>query len=255
MKNLFFITCFFVSTALAACSCFATYQPLAEIICTYQGVNYPVFEMRLNRTTPQGAFFTVEQTVTGEINRSEIFVYSGDGSNCGFPVHTFPVNSRYLYFTGPEIDSTGIGNTFECGPSKNLYELNANSTQIRFMTPGEEPDSWPGPLEWQNYQQLLEEAGCALATSVLPLENPLNTVDLTANPGDGIIQLYTPTDSFPEIEKIQVFDISGRLVFSSSFALATPTQPYNLTRLPIGVYTVVVSNQKWRRGMKYVKAR
>lgn len=211
--------------------------------------------MRLNRTNDEGAFFTVERVLAGEMTQEEFFVYAGDNGNCGLPVNQYAVNSRYLYFAGPQADSTGIGYSFECGPARNIYELSSNSTQIRYMTPGVDTNSFPGPLEWQSYPTLLANAPCELTSSLSPKENPFTAIGLTANPGGGMIQLYALEDSFPSIEKIQVYDISGRLVFTTLFDALTPTQPYDLSGLPVGVYAVVVSNQKWRRGMKYVKVR
>jgi hypothetical protein len=122
------------------------------------------------------------------------------------------------------------------------------------MTLGEEVSGWPGPLEWQDYQDLLANAPCELINSLGTTRNPFKAVGLTSNPGGGTIQLHTIGDSFPEIEKIQAFDISGRLVFSGDFDASFPTQLYDLSDLPTGVYTILLSNQKWRRGMKYVKA-
>lgn len=255
MKALLLSVSFFYSISLVACSCFATYQTLADKICNTDSYSGSTFEMRLNRTNDEGAFFTVERILAGEITQEEIFVFAGDNGNCGLPVNEYAINSRYLFFAGPETDSTGTDYSFECGPARNIYELSSNSTQIRYMTPGVDTNSFPGPLEWQSYPGLLINAPCDFVSSLTPTENPLKTVGLAANPGGGVIQLYAAEDSFPGIEKVQVFDISGRLVFTSRFDALTPTQPYDLSRLPVGVYAVVVSNQQWRRGMKYVKVR
>lgn len=253
MRILLLLVSSFFSSALFACSCFASYQSLAASICAAQSSGQTVVEMRLNRTTNEGAFFTIERVLTGELTREEVFVFGGNDANCGIGIDRYPVNSRYLYFTGAELDSTAIGYTFQCGPARNLYELNGNKTSIRYMTPGE--NDWPGPREWQNYQQLLASADCELGIAANPGANPLKTVGLAANPGNGMIQLYALSDSFPDVQKMQVFDIAGRLVYSQPFDAQTPTQPYDLRHLPVGVYVVVISNQQFRRGLKYVKAR
>lgn len=255
MKQSFFTVSFLYSLSIFACSCLPGYQSLTDNICSLADAGGVVFEMRLNRTTSEGAFFTVESVLTGQLNQAEIFMFAGNDANCGLPVNNYAINSRYLCFSSSSIDSTAVTYSYECGPDRNIYELDGNSTQIRYMTPPDPLTGFPGMLAWQSYPDLLEDISCALINEVQTTGNPLLAVRLVGNPGNGMIQFFAPGNSFPVIETVRVFDISGRLVLADTFDSFVFDHTYDLTKLPTGIYSVVIGNHKWRRGLKYVKVR
>ncbi|MEM9835327.1 MAG: T9SS type A sorting domain-containing protein [Bacteroidota bacterium] len=246
-STLLFLLCSF---RLLACNCAGAYTALEDMLCSFQESDYEAFELRLTSTTDEGAFFTVERVLTGTVTESSIFLFAGNGGNCGLPFDEYPVGSRYLYLPGEWETGETEGYGFECGSVRNIYELNAAKTSIRYMTPASSGSDFPGPLEWIDYTRILSELGCEIEGRLF---NPLAALVLQQNPGYGEITLVATNDTLPTSLSIDIFDAAGRKVLTAVDQQMTPTTSFPLDRISPGVYFVVVRSGRWRKTMHYLK--
>lgn len=210
-------------------------------------------ELRVQRVNNQGTFFTVERNVIGLTQRREIFIRNGSGADCGWRVSTLAPGSRHLYLAYGWDEAQVEFRSFSCGWSNNLYELDERSSRINYTVAGEEAFNGffqAAGLAWQDYQTALNLADCTIETIA---ENPFGVIRLFNNPGQGQFRLASTTDEFPPIDDVIVYDLNGRLILRQEFDAANPSQPFDISQVPNGVYIIVVRNQRWKKGFQYVK--
>lgn len=235
---------------LLGCSCIDAYQPLPDLICELDTTGGVVLELRILRTTPEGAYFGVEAIVAGNTERSELFFRNGNGADCGWGISDRDTGERYLYIGYSWQETADFYYTFSCGYSNNLYRLNQIKTSVEYPFPGEGEfgDGWirSGGLSWQDYRSLLAESGCDQNRQV---PNPLDEYFLAPNPGMGQPSLFTVADEPPALNEVQVFDTAGRRVYRSR--QINFSAPLPLDHLAPGIYWVVLYDEQRRKALAY----
>ncbi|PHI21840.1 hypothetical protein CEQ90_00705 [Lewinellaceae bacterium SD302] len=252
-RLLFLPLLFFCSLVGSACSCIDLHTPLEDVICNIDSTGGIALEIRVTDIAANGITVAVERKLVGEFDLTEFFISDGSSASCGWNVSSLAVGSRFLYFTSVWALANNSFETFTCGFSNNLYELNEQKTEINYPTQGEVFDNgrfYNADLAWRDYPYTFAEPDCGTATGVQLTD--LDRLIAFPNPGNGRLAFRVPDNGAVKgLIRITIYNIAGRAVGKSLYHNDAPG--INLTNLPSGVYLLQLTNGEQLRTVRYVK--
>lgn len=240
--------------SLFACSCTADYTSLEDRICAADTTGGLVLEIIMTSRVPgeNEATFRVVNAVVGTIERNTIIL--GDRySSCAWYMGPQDLpGKRFLYFAHAGSLDDGESSLFTCYYWSNIYRMNRTGTQVEY--PGNDNGSRT-ELRYQDATSALKNPACThnggAPSAIVP--NPLRNLSLSNNPGTGFIQITNPSEVFPEVSTVEVFDLIGKRLFKVAPDGKGPLPPLDIQSFQPGLYLVVIRQGSFRKTLRYVK--